>query len=345
MSAVLVTGGSGFFGSLLIQRLLDEGLDCVSIDLEPAHMAHPRLTAIQGDVRDRAFLARLFEHHRFETVYHCAAILSHAVKDKRFLWESNVEGTRNVAELASRQGVRSFVFLSSNCLWAENMHRPVREDDVPAPIEVYGRSKWEGECLLAGYADRLNVVTLRCPTIVDEGRLGLLTILFEFISEGRKVWVVGGGDNRYQFIYAQDLATACLLAARHGCSATFNVGSDGVTSFRDTYQYVIDRAGTGARLGSLPRGPTLVAMRLAHGLGVSPLGPYQYRMIAEDFIFDTSRIKDQLGWCPTLSNSEMLWLAYRYYAASRAEIEGRRHASAHRQAARMGAIRVLKWIS
>jgi nucleoside-diphosphate-sugar epimerase len=102
MSAVLVTGGSGFFGSLLIRRLLDEGLDCVSIDLEPAHMAHPRLTPIQGDVRDRAFLARLFERHRFETVYHCAAILSHAVKDKRFLWESNVEGTRNVAELASR---------------------------------------------------------------------------------------------------------------------------------------------------------------------------------------------------------------------------------------------------
>ena len=86
-------------------------------------------------------------------------------------------------------------------------------------------------------------------------------------------------------------------------------------------------------------------MRLAHGLGVSPLGPYQYRMIAEDFIFDTSRIKDELGWSPTLSNSEMLWLAYRYYAASRAEIEARRHASAHRQAARMGAIRVLKWIS
>jgi UDP-glucose 4-epimerase len=345
MSPILITGGAGFFGALLTKSLLETGHECVVVDLQRPEFTHGRLTAIEADIRNGDLVQRLFEQYRFSTVYHCAAILAHAVRDKRFLWESNVDGTRNVAEAASRAGADTIVFISSNCLWAENMHREVREDDSPAPVEIYGRSKWEGEKILNEYRDRLNVVSIRCPTIVDEGRLGLLAILFEFIREGRKVWVVGGGHNRYQFIYAQDLVSACVAAAGSGRSDTFNIGSDNVTTFRDVYGYVIDRAGTGARVAALPKAPTLAAMRLAHALNISPLGPYQYRMIAEDFVFDTSRIKEQLQWRPTLSNAEMLWRAYNYYHQNRREIEDRKDVSAHRQAAKMGVIRLLKWVS
>jgi UDP-glucose 4-epimerase len=345
MAAVCVTGGAGFFGSLLARRLLDAGQECVVIDLQPTEISHPRLTAIRGDIRNKDLLDEVFSRHRFTTVYHCAGILAHAVSDKKLLWESNVDGTRNVAEAAMQFGTASIVFTSSNCLWAQNMGRPVREDDIPAPVEIYGRSKWQGETVLAEYADRLKVICIRCPTIIDEGRLGLLSILFEFISEGRKVWVVGGGHNRYQFIYAQDLASACIAAAEHPSSRTFNIGSDEVTSLRDTYQYVIENADTGARIASLPKAPAILAMQAAHLLGLSPLGPYQYRMIAEDFVFDTSRIKRELGWAPTLTNKEMLWKAYRYYESHRAEISQRSEVSAHRQAAKLGVIRFLKWIS
>ncbi|MGH7025402.1 MAG: hypothetical protein ACREEB_17685, partial [Caulobacteraceae bacterium] len=147
------------------------------------------------------------------------------------------------------------------------------------------------------------------------------------------------------FIYAGDLIAACLAAENHEGSDLFNIGSDNVTTFRETYQYVIDRAGTSARLASLPKAPTLAAMRLAHVLRLSPLGPYQYRMIAEDFEFDTSRIKQRLGWRPTLTNAEMLWRAYSYFQRNRREIAARTGVSAHRQAARMGVIRLLKWLS
>ncbi len=342
---VLVTGGAGFFGSLLARRLLDAGQDCVVLDVQPTEIRHPRLEAVRGDIRDARLVDALFEKHRFGAVYHCAAMLAHAVEDERLLWESNVDGTRNVAEAAARSGTGSLVFTSSNCLWAANMGRPVREDDAPAPVEIYGRSKWEGERILDRYRDRLNVVSIRCPTIVDEGRLGLLAILFEFISEGRKIWAIGGGRNRYQFIYAPDLADACMRAAAHGRSATLNIGSDDVPSLREAFQYVMDRAGTGSRVVSMPKAPALAALRLAHLLRVSPLGPYQYRMIAEDFLFDTSRIKAELGWRPTLTNGEMLWRAYRYFQDRRGEIAARTGVSAHRQAAKMGALRVLKWVS
>jgi UDP-glucose 4-epimerase len=342
---VLITGGAGFFGSILARRLLDEGHACIVIDLQDMEFRHERLIAVKGDIRDRGALDRLFETHRFKSVFHCAAILAHAVQDKTFLWESNVDGTRNIAEAAVKYGANSIVFISSNCLWAANMGRPVREEDTPAPVEIYGQSKWEGEKILRSYSGRINTVSIRCPTIVDEGRLGLLAILFEFIDEGRKVWAVGGGRNRYQFIYAQDLASACIAAAEFPGSEIFNIGSDGVTPLRDVYGHVIKKAGSSARVASLPKWPTLLAMRIAHRLGLSPLGPYQYRMIAEDFIFDTSKIKQALQWRPTLSNAEMLWLAYKYFEDNCKSIAARHDVSVHRQAAKMGVIRLLKWVS
>ena len=344
-STVLLTGGAGFFGGILKQVLLAKGARCVSVDLQPDEQRHPNLVSVQGDIRDRELLRRIFAAHRFDVVFHCAAMLAHEVPDRAALWQSNVEGTRNIAHAAAETGTVSIVFTSSNCLWGHSFPRPVREDDPPHPVEIYGQSKWEAEKILRRYADRLNVVILRCPTIIDSGRLGLLAILFEFIYEGRTIWTVGAGENRYQFVFASDLADACLRALHFRGVRVFNVGSDNVEPLRAVYQYVIDRANTGAKVRPLPRATTLLGMRLAHWLRLSPLGPYQYKMIAEDFQFDTSRIKSELGWQPTLNNSEMLLRAYQYYCQHREEISQRRHASSHRKPAQMGIIRLVKWLS
>jgi nucleoside-diphosphate-sugar epimerase len=345
MANVLLTGGAGFFGNILKHRLLEQGVTCVSIDLLKDGTTHENLVPVQGDIRDRTLLDRLFQEYRFEVVYHCAAMLAHEVKDEKFLWEANVDGTRNIGELAAQHAVRNLVFISSNCLYSTSFDKPVTEQEPPAPIETYGRTKLEGEKILQEIDGGVHTVILRSPTIIDKGRLGLLAMLYEFILEGRRVWVVGKGDNVYQFIDAQDLASACLLASEYQGSRIFNVGSDNVPSLRDAYQYVIDRAGTGARVASLPKIPALLGMKLAHALKLSPLGAYQMRMIASSFVFDTTQIKETLGWKPTLTNQEMLYNAYAYYAENRAEITGRRDVSAHRKPAEMGIIRLLKWIS
>jgi len=343
---ILVTGGSGFYGSLLKERLLKEGYQVINIDLYPDEFRHPNLISYKGDIRDAAFIEKeVFAAHSITAVFHCAAILAHDVSDESFLWTSNVDGTRVVAEASARHNVKHLVFTSSNCLWGQNLGRAVREDDEPSPVEIYGRSKLEGEKILRTFEDRLNVVIFRCPTIVEMGRLGLLAILFEFIAEGRKTWVVGGGDNRYQFIYAQDLATACILSLGLDHSDLFNIGSNNVKTFREVYEHVISHSGTKARVASLPRSLTLLVMQIAYRLGLSPLGPYQYKMIAESFVFDTSHIRNTLSWSPTLTNEEMLLRAYTYYFEHKTEIESRTDASAHRRGARMGIIRLLKWLS
>lgn len=345
MAKYLVTGGAGFFGGILKQRLLSSGAEVVSIDLVPDTARHPALVSIEGDIRNEASMKSLFTEHKFDAVFHIAAMLAHGKMNDDLLWTSNVDGTGVIANCARDAGVKKLVFTSTNCLWASNLGHPVREDDPPAPAELYGESKLAAEKLLAKFTDALDVVIIRCPTIIDSGRLGLLAILFEFIREGKKVWVVGSGGNRYQFIHAGDLAQACVQSLDFAGSATFHVGSDNVPSLRQCYEAVIREAGTKARVASLPKSPTLAAMRLAHILRISPLGPYHYRMIAEDFIFDTSRIKSALNWRPTVTNSEMLTAAYQYYAQNRDEINARTNVSAHSKAAEMGVLRLLKWIS
>jgi UDP-glucose 4-epimerase len=345
MPEVLITGGSGFFGGVLKRRLLAEGYRCVNIDLVVDADRDEQLESIQGDIRDRELLNRIFAAHQFAAVIHCAAMLAHGAMDDSLLWTSNVDGTRNVADACREFGVKTLVFTSTNCLWASNVGHAIAEDERPEPIELYGRSKLAAEEVLAEFRDDLHVIILRCPTIIDSGRLGLLAILFEFIQDGKKVWVVGGGANRYQFIYAQDLATACLLAMDYPASDLFHIGSDDVKSLRAVYDAVIREARSGSRVASLPKGPAIAAMKLAHKLGISPLGPYHYQMIAEDFLFDTRKIKARLGWKPTLSNEQMLVRAYKYYAEQREEIHERTDVSAHSKPSGMGVIRLLKWFS
>lgn len=343
---ILLTGGAGFFGELLKREMLVRGFNVVSIDLEPDDYKHENLTTIRGDIRDMKTLEKLAKKYTFDAIFHVAAILAHAVKDKNFLWTSNVDGTRNIADLAKKYGIKKVVFTSSNCLWGESFDRPVRETDAPKPVEIYGLSKWEGEKILLDHTDDFDAVIFRCPTIIDAGRLGLLAILFEFIDEGRKVWVVGGGKNRYQFIFAGDLMNAFFKALDYKGSDIFNIGSDSVPTFEQAYNYVIKKAKNNkARVANFPRSVAIPMMKLAYALKLSPLGPYQYKMIAESFVFDTAKIKKKLKWEPTLTNQEMLFKAYKYYHDNSKDIKSRTDVSAHKQAAKMGVIRILKWLS
>jgi nucleoside-diphosphate-sugar epimerase len=343
----LITGGAGFFGTVLKQYLSEKGAESIIYDLVPDTDRVKNTVAVQGDLCNESQLEACFRQYGpFDVVYHLAAQLAHNVKDKNFLWQSNVEGTRRLAEMSVKHKVPHLVFTSSNCLWGIPMGKKIAEEEPPHPVEIYGKSKWEGEKILLGYRDALKLTIIRCPTITDAGRLGLLAILFEFIEENRRVYLVGGGDNVYQFIYARDLADACLKAYEKSASSeVYNIGSDNVKTLREVFGYVIQKAGSSSRLVTLPKGPTLLAMRLCYALGLSPLGPYQYKMIAESFVFDTEKIKRMLDWKPTLTNQEMLLKAYMYYKEHKEELGSARDVSAHKQGAQMGIIRLLKYFS
>jgi nucleoside-diphosphate-sugar epimerase len=344
MSCYLITGGAGFFGSILKKYFLDLGAECVSIDLEPDNFKHPHFTAYQGDINDDELMDKVFATHKFDAIFHCAALLAHVKKDLKRLWHANVDGTENVCQYALKNNINKIIFISSNCLWAKNFDEPVTETETPNPVEIYGKSKLEGERILLSHKDKINSIIFRSPTIMDEGRLGLLGILFEFIDENRKLPMVGDGSNRYQFIYAKDLAKAFELALIADYTEIFNIGADDVKSFNEVYEFVIKKSGSKSRLWHFPKAPMILAMKICFWLGISPLGPYQYKMIASNFIFDTAKIKEKLGFKPTLKNEEMLLRAYEFYHQNKTEILNRKDVSAHNSVAKMGVIKVLKWL-
>lgn len=339
---ILITGGAGFFGSILKKELLKLGYFCVSIDIEPDNFQHENFVPIQGDVRDKNLLKDVFEKYNFDAIYHCAALLAHVKKDLKNLWSSNVDGTSNVVDFAEKYNVNKLVFISTNCLWGRGFDEKVKEDETPEPIEIYGKSKLEAEKILLRKKDKINSVIFRCPTIMDEGRLGLLGILFEFIDENRKILMVGDGENKYQFIYAKDLAQACIKALDYNKTDIFNIGSDDVKSFNEVYKYVIEKSNSKSKLLHMPKGFMELGMKICYALGISPLGPYQYKMICANFVFDTTKIKQLLDFKPTLKNEEMLLKAYEYYKNNKEEILHRKNVSAHNQVAKMGIIKLIK---
>jgi nucleoside-diphosphate-sugar epimerase len=348
MKKVLVTGGAGFFAEVLAPHLRDHGNEVVLLDKLDDPSAKERFPFAVADLTRPEELGEAFRRFGpFEVVFHLASVMGHEFPDPREVWKNNVEGTKNLAEACAGNGVRKIVYTSSICVFGRGYDSPVSEEEPVNPVEVYGRSKLEGEKILSGYGDRLDIASLRCPTIVSAGRLGLLAILFEFIQENRRVYLVGEGANRYQFVDANDLAEACRLAGEADGSALYNVGADNVVPLRDVYQAVIDHAGSKSRLVRLPRRLTTAGLQLLYKLGVSPLGPYHYRMISESFIFDTARIKETLGWKPKRTGQDALCVAYDYWLSHRQRIGtvSPDAVAPHKRGSRMGIIRLVKWLS
>ncbi len=344
MKTALITGGSGFFGGILIDYLLEQGWNCVNLDILNSDKKHENLLNYKIDITRIDDIRDLLLNHDVNVVFHCAALLAHGKINTEDLFKTNIEGTRNLALCAKEKGIKKFIYISSNCLWGNPLPYAVNEHEYPAPCEDYGVSKLGGEIILNTF-EELKPVIFRVPTLIDEGRLGLLGILFDFIDSGKRIWVVGDGNNKYQFLYAKDLARACVLASDYKNSGTFNLGADNVKSLKEVYEFVIKKGKSKSKVSKLPKAFTLLAMRVTYKLGLSPLGPYHRRMIAESFKFDTRKAKLKLGWNPTLTNEEILLKAYKYYLKNKKDILFRKNVSAHNTVTKAGIINLLKLIS
>lgn len=340
---IVVTGGAGFFGSVAAKYLLGQGHQVVSVDRLP--LDDPSYRNLQIDITDGATLtAALGKEGPIDSIIHAAALLAHDKDNLKNLWASNVEGTRNVLAAARALAVKKVVFTSTNCLFSTGFDHPVDESTPLYPIEIYGKSKLAAEQLLDEYKD-VSTFVIRCPTIMAAGRLGLLTILFDFVREGRRLYLVGDGSNRYSFIAAEDLANACLLASQSSHTGIYHISSDSVPTMKEMYRDLMLYAGKTPKLVCLPAGPTVLAMKTLNALNLSPLGPYHYRMIAANFVFDNRKLKRDLNWAPTRTNTQILCDAYKFYSEHYDEINSGHGLSAHKSKAKAGILNLLRLIS
>ena len=341
----IVTGGAGFFGSIMCEFLLDKGEEVLSIDILPLHDSNARYRNVQCDIADKDKLKKTIEEFgKVDAIFHCAAVLAHVKEKRERLWATNVDGTRNIMEIAQELKIPKVIFTSTYCVFSKSFQKAVDEDTPTHPIEDYGRSKLEGERLLQAYPG-VQGVAIRCPSIIQAGRLGLLTILFDFVREGRRLYVVNGGNNHYSFIAAKDLANACWMAARCDCAGLYHIGSDNVPTLRQVYSDLQVYAGKKPRLASVPQSLTTLGFSVLNALGLSPLSPYHYKMMSANLVSDTTRLKRDIGWQPTMSNSEIMCEAYQYYVDHLDDFRAANGNSPHKQPAKMGVLNLLRLIS
>jgi nucleoside-diphosphate-sugar epimerase len=337
---VLITGGSGYFGALLRDRLVARGQRVRVFDRVDATDRPESVEFVPGDIRDGARVQAACAG--CEVVYHCVAQVPLA-KDRALFESVNVQGTENLLRAARAAKVRKVIYVSSSAVFGVPRANPVTEQTPPAPGEAYGRAKLAGERLCAEHGRQgLDVTVIRPRTIMGHGRLGIFQILFEWIREGYNVPVLGRGDNRYQFVHADDLAEACRLAAARPGPAMYNCGAESFGTMREVLEQLCAHAATGSRVRSVPARPAVWLMQLTSALGLSPLGPYHAMMYGQSFYFDITRARAELGWTPKFSNNQMFIQSYDWYLRHRESVLHSAGASHHRSAVKQGILSLVK---
>ncbi|NWK97038.1 epimerase [Sphingobium lactosutens] len=340
MTLHLVTGGSGFIGARVARRLHERGDRVRVID----RIRDPGLPSAidfrQGSICDGAMVADAMRG--VDIVHHHAALVAQSGAGRRYR-EVNVEGSRTVALEAVRAGVGAMIHLSSTSIYGMPPPGAITAQTVPHPFEAYGRSKLEAEGIIADICEaaRMPLITIRPRVTLGGGRLGIYQILFQWIAEGRRLYIIGDGKNRQQFIHVDDLIDFYMLALAQERPGTYNVGTDRFGTLREDLETLIRHAGSASRIVGLPVGPAIAALATLRALRLSPLVAWQYRTYHRDCHFDVAPLK-AIGWKARYSNAAMLAESYDWFLTHRHAIT---MASAHRSRLPQRAIGLIRRLS
>jgi len=346
MTKFLITGGAGFLGINLTRFLLQRGHEVITYDLAPFDYADVRdgVTAITGDIRDRAALSRAMAG--VETVIHTAAALPlYSVQD---ILSTDITGTRNVLELALQHGIDRMVHISSTAVYGIPDHHPLYEDDQLIGVGPYGKAKIRAEelCLSAREAG-LCVPILRPKSFVGPERLGVFALLYDWAHTGHNFPNIGSGTNRYQLLDVADLCDAIYLVAtgdRAVVNDTFNIGAAEFTTWREDVQAVLDDAGHGKQVIPLPIvTPMIWTLRALEAFNLSPLYKWVYETVTKDSFVSIEKVQRVLGFAPKFSTKEAMVRNYRWYVEHLDTFEGTAGVS-HRVPWKQGILGVAKLV-
>ena len=248
---VLVTGGAGFIGSHLVDRLIQEGHEVVVVDnLSTGKRRNLNRAArfFKLDIQSWR-LERVFRNERPNLVMHLAAQMDvrKSVEDPTFDAQVNVLGTLNVLQQSIKHGVRKVVFSSSGgAIYGEQEIYPAPESHVTKPLSPYGISKLCGEQYLSYYqrVNGLQVVALRYANVYGprqdpEGEAGVIAIFIQKLLNNEQAIVNGNGRQTRDFVYVEDVVEANLAAMGQDIQGTFNVGTGEETSINDLLRVLV----------------------------------------------------------------------------------------------------------
>jgi nucleoside-diphosphate-sugar epimerase len=317
----LITGGAGFLGINLCRYLLSRGCFVRTLDIAPfAYPERARVDVIDGDVRDARAVERSVAG--VDVVVHAAAALPLASAQE--IRSTGIGGTRCMLEQTRRANVPRFIFISSTAVYGIPDHHPLLETDPVKGVGPYGEAKIAAEALCVEFRGTgLCTTVLRPKSFVGPERLGVFELLYDWAYSGHNFPVLGSGHNRYQLLDVEDVCQAielCATGPRERVDDLFNVGAGDFGTMRENIQAVLDRAGHGGHVVSLPAAPAIALLRLLAALRLSPLYPWIYDTAAKDSFVSIERIVRQLGFQPRYSSVDALLRNYDWYVLHRHEL-------------------------
>ena len=293
---VMVTGGAGFIGSHLVDRLIQDGHEAVVVDnLSTGKRKHVNRAArlYKLDVQSPR-LERVFRKERPAVLMHLAAQMDirRSVEDPIFDAQSNILGTINVLEQAVRHGSRKVVFASSGgAIYGEQEVFPAPESHPTRPLSPYGISKLAGEFYLAYYQQHSGIqyVSLRYSNVYGprqdpHGEAGVVAIFTQKMLSGEQPIVNGTGRQTRDFVFVEDVVDAHLAVMGKDVQGCYNVGVGEETSINELFGMLADLTKSGSKQ--------------VHG-------PAKKGEQARSVV-DSTKLRQELGWEPRTPLSEGL---------------------------------------
>jgi UDP-glucuronate 4-epimerase len=278
MKNILITGGAGFIGSHLVDRLLSEGawnvtvVDDFNDFYDPAikrrniagHLPQPNYRLVEQDIRDLDEMKALFDEGEFDVIVHLAARAGvRPSLDQPLLYEAtNVQGTLNLLEMARVHQVKQFVFGSSSSVYGINAKVPFAEEDpIRQPISPYAATKAAGELICHTYMHLYGIrcVCLRFFTVYGARQRPDLAIhkFARLISDGKPIPVFGDGTTRRDYTYIDDIIAGVRAAIDYDATdyEVINLGESRTVELRELISLIELNLGKKAIIDRQPLQP------------------------------------------------------------------------------------------
>jgi len=319
MNTILVTGGAGFIGSHLCERLLNDGARVVCLDnFDNFYDPHIKIKNVEGiakkfseqfelvtgDIRNPDHLKMIFQKNQVDSVVHLAARagVRPSIVEPLFYEDVNIRGTIALLEACKEHKIKNLIFASSSSVYGENQRVPFTEGDLDIqPISPYGATKRAGELLCYSYHHLygMNIACLRIFTAYGPRQRPEMAIhkFTRLIDQGEKIPLFGDGSSRRDYTYIDDLIEGILgVIHYHKGFEVYNLGESQTTSLIELIKLIEGTFGKKANIEMLATQPGDVSITYA----------------------DITKAKNMLGYQPKVKMEEGIRRFVEWYKAQRA---------------------------